>query len=168
MIRRPPPPEERCPRTKCIRKRAVVDGKLYPTCAAHLGKGRSRYGVKRVKDSTGREYQSKAEREGMAEFRLREKAGEITELREQVTFWLYIDRDEASGIDGLAGVRCDALGKKASGTRIEGYRADVVWAERGDYRYHVGDFKSGLITPEFQRKARWMAACGWPVEVLKR
>lgn len=164
MMRRAlPPPEERCPRSRCIRKRAVVDGKLLETCAAHLGKGRSRYGVKRVKDSTGREYQSKAEREGMAEFRLKEKAGHIRIIGEQVVFTLCIDPHSREAF-----VRCAklGLGELKTGRTIERYHADVVWKEGG--RLRVGDFKRGLMTRDFTRKAAWMGACGWPVEILRR
>lgn len=161
--RKPVPPDERCPRSRCIRRRATADGKLMETCAAHLGTPkRSRYGVRRVKDSTGREYQSKAEREGMAEFRLKEKAGEIAILGEQVRFTLYITAN------GKAVVSCPKLiDERKPGERIESYVADVLWQDNNGH-LHVGDFKSGLYTPEFKRKARWMAACGWPVVILKR
>ena len=104
-------------------------------------RGRSRYGVKRVRDGAGC-YGSRAERDRAAQLRLMEKAGLIRDLRFQVRFPL-----------------------KVNGVTIETYIADAVYYDRETGEFCIEDTKNGLLTDTFKRKAKWMAALGQPVTI---
>lgn len=95
----------------------------------------SRYGVKRVEGSDGRSYASAWEREAMGELRLREKIGELRDLKFQVWFHLVVN-----------------------GTRIESYIADATAVEKKSGKLLVFDAKRGLITSDYARKRKWMKA----------
>ena len=96
---------------------------------------RSRYGVKRARTSDGRSYASAWERECAANLRLMEKAGAISDLKEQVSFALVVN-----------------------GITIERYIADFVYTDKRTGLHVVADAKNGLITADYKRKRKWMKA----------
>jgi hypothetical protein len=106
---------------------------------------RSRFGVARVKGSDGRSYGSAWEREACSLLRLRERVGEIRDLRFQVWFHLEI-----------------------GGVRIESYVADAVYTDAATDAVVIVDAKNGLITDTYRRKRKWMAATGRPITEMHK
>ena len=70
-----------------------------------------------------------------------EKAGAISDLKEQVSFALVVN-----------------------GVTIERYVADFTYTEDG--KFTVADAKNGLITADFKRKRKWMKAAHG-IEILE-
>ena len=106
-------------------------------------RGRSRYGVKRAVDGAGRSFASGWERTVAGELQLRERIGEIRDLRMQV--WYHLE---------------------VAGVRIESYVADFVYFDVRLGREVVADAKRGLLTPDYRRKRKWMRAAHG-IEILE-
>lgn len=106
-----------------------------------LEKKRSKYGAYRVTDEQGRTYDSKKEMRQFHELLLREKAGEISDLRRQVRFALNVN-----------------------GIHICDYVADAAWTENG--AEVVADTKSEATSKiqSYRIKKKLMLAI-WSIEV---
>lgn len=104
---------------------------------------RSKYGNRKVVVD-GITFDSKREADYYAELKIRERAGEVDDIRLQEPFVLAFQ-----------------------GCLICTYRADFTFYDRRERRQRVVDTK-GFITPEFRLKAKMMRALlGIEVEIVK-
>lgn len=130
MMRKPPPPiEERCPRPRCIRRRAVVEGKLLDVCAAHFAK-KPLLNARRDPGGSGPE---KARR---AELQLLYAAGKITKPREQVPYPMVVN-----------------------GVLVLTWHADFQYEDLATGELVVEDTKAGLISDRHVLCMKLMKAC---------
>lgn len=91
----------------------------------------------------GEWFDSQAERDWFMTLKAREAAGEISELRRQVSYPLYAPLMVNGQVNGV--------------TQISAYVADAVWVERG--QTVVADRKSKATkTSTFKLKAHWLNA----------
>ena len=99
-------------------------------------------------------FDSKKEARLWSELQLREKAGEIYDLKRQVPFALNCP------------VRFESINGFAE---VASYIADFVWRDYATNQLHVADCKGGraTMTKDFRLKMRWLALQdGIAVEIL--
>lgn len=93
----------------------------------------------------GHMFDSKAERDYYATLKLRERAGEITDLELQREYHLMVN-----------------------GVLVAKYKADMVFNDRILCRRRVVDIKGAPVTRDFRLKQKLMKACfGIDVEVIR-